>query len=72
MDNAVAGARRPRRKRLALYSDLFGTYPYDRFIVVQGDFPDGMEFSGFVFVSDNWFRTNTGTPQSYLTIDHRP
>lgn len=53
---------------LSMYADLFGAYPYDRFVVIQGDFPDGMEFSGIVFVSDDWFRTNNGTPQSYLTI----
>ncbi len=53
---------------LAMYSDLFGAYAYDRFVVIQGDFPDGMEFNGIVFVSDDWFRTNTGTPQSYLTF----
>ncbi len=53
---------------LTMYADLFGAFPYERFVVVQGDFPDGMEFSGIVFVSDQWFRSNTGTPQSYLTI----
>lgn len=53
---------------LALYADLFGAFPYPRFVVVQGDFPDGMEFSGIVFVSDQWFRSNNGTPESYLTI----
>ncbi len=53
---------------LTLYADLFGAFPYPRFVVVQGDFPDGMEFSGIVFVSDQWFRSNNGTPESYLTI----
>lgn len=53
---------------LALYADLFGAYPYDRFVVVEGDFPDGMEFSDLVFVSRDWFRTYNGTPQSYLVI----
>ncbi len=53
---------------LSMYGDLFGAFPYARFVVVQGDFPDGMEFSGIVFVSDQWFRTNPGSAQSYLTI----
>lgn len=53
---------------MSMYADLFGDYPDPRFIIVQGDFPDGMEFSGLVFVSDQWFRTNPGTPESYLTI----
>ncbi len=53
---------------MALYSQLYGSFPYDRFVVVQGDYPDGTEFSDMVFVGDQWFRANTGTPQSYLTI----
>lgn len=52
---------------LSMYSDLFGNYRDNRYIVVQGDFPDGMEFSDLVFVGDQWFRTNPGSPQSYLT-----
>ena len=53
---------------MEMYSDLFGAYPYDRFVVIQGDFPDGMEFSDVVFVSDRWFEINTGTAESYLTF----
>lgn len=53
---------------LEMYSDLFGAYPYDRFVVVQGDFPDGMEFSDLVFVSDRWFEINSGTAESFLTF----
>ncbi|MDZ4768646.1 MAG: M1 family aminopeptidase [Chloroflexota bacterium] len=53
---------------LTLYADLYADYSTDRFVVVQGDFPDGMEFSGLVFVGDQWFRTNPGTAESYLTI----
>lgn len=53
---------------ISMYSDLFGDYPNARFLVVQGDFPDGMEFSGIVFVSEAWFRTNPGGAQSYLTL----
>ncbi|NJO84467.1 MAG: M1 family metallopeptidase [Blastochloris sp.] len=53
---------------LAMYADLFGDYPFERFVLVQGDFPDGMEFHGFAFVSSDWFRTYTGSPESYLTI----
>ncbi|MBE2266995.1 MAG: hypothetical protein IAE80_02100 [Anaerolinea sp.] len=53
---------------LATYSDLFGVYPNDRFIVVQGDFPDGMEFSDLVFVSNRWFEINPGSADSFLTF----
>lgn len=50
------------------YSALFGPYPYDRLLVVQGDFPDGMEFSGLAFVSTNWFTSYQGDPAAFLTL----
>ncbi len=53
---------------LGMYSDLFGAFPYPRFVVVEGDFADGMEFSGMVFVGRDWFRGFTGEPGGYLTI----
>lgn len=53
---------------LAMYEDLYGKYPYARMIVVQGDFPDGMEFSSLVFVSTDWFRSWRGSPASYLML----
>lgn len=55
-------------RSLEMYSDLFGAYPYSRFLVVEGDFADGMEFSNLVFVGNDWFRTFAGTADSYLTI----
>ena len=67
----ISGARQAMDaavRSMAMYADLFGAFPHERYVVVQGDFPDGMEFSGIVFVSDQWFRSNPGTPQSYLTI----
>lgn len=53
---------------LGLFEELFGSYPYERMVVVQGDFPDGMEFSGLVFVSEAWFRTWKGVPDDWLTL----
>ncbi len=67
VDN-VAQTLTAAAQAIDMYSDLFGAYPGDRFVIVQGDFPDGMEFSGIVFVSEAWFRTNPGSAQSYLTI----
>jgi len=55
-------------RSLAMYADLFGDFPYARMVVVQGDFPDGMEFSGIVFVSGDWFRSFTGSAASYLML----
>ncbi len=54
---------------IALYEELFGVvYPYSRLVVVEGDFPDGMEFSGLVYVGEAWFRIWNGQPNDWLTI----
>ena len=53
---------------LALYEELYGAYSPARLVVVEGDFPDGMEFSGLVFVSEDWFRTWTGAENDWLTL----
>ncbi len=53
---------------LALYEELYGMYPYTRLVIVEGDFPDGMEFSGLVFVSEDWFQTWTGAQNDWLTL----
>ncbi len=55
-------------KAIAYYSVLFGQFPHQRYVVVQGDFPDGMEFTDLVFVSGDWFHTYSGSPASYLTL----
>lgn len=66
--DSAAHALDAAARSIAMFSDLFGAYPYERFVVVQGDFPDGMEFSDLVFVSGDWFRSYVGNPASYLTI----
>lgn len=53
---------------LNLFADLYGSYPYDRLIILESDFPDGMEFSGLVYVGGEWFRSYRGDPASYLTL----
>lgn len=50
------------------YRSLFGALSSERIVVVQGDFPDGMEFSGLVFVSTNWFYAFEGGVQNFLTV----
>ena len=55
-------------RSVALFSELFSPYQGERLLVVQGDFPDGMEFSGLIFVGNSWFTNWTGNAQSYLTI----
>ncbi len=55
-------------KAVTLFQELYGDYPYDRFVVVQGDFPDGMEFTGLVFVGTAWFYNFDGSQYNYLTL----
>ena len=55
-------------KALDLFGQRFGEYGRARFVIVQGDFPDGMEFSGLVFVGGAWFYQFDGTPKNYLTL----
>jgi len=55
-------------KALALYNRQFAPYQRERFVIVQGDFPDGMEFTGMVFVGGAWFTTFDGGPRNYLTL----
>ena len=56
------------RRSMQRFGELFGPLPLQRLAVVEGDFPDGMEFSGLVFVSREWFESWTGDPASFLTI----
>lgn len=54
---------------LTLFERLYNLpYAYPRMIVVEGDFPDGMEFSGLVFVSSDWFQAWRGIPNDWLTL----
>ncbi|MCY3718769.1 MAG: M1 family aminopeptidase [Anaerolineaceae bacterium] len=56
------------RRSMERFAALFGPIPFERLVVVEGDFPDGMEFSGLVFVSRDWFESWEGNPASYLTL----
>ena len=53
---------------LTRYVELYGPCAYQRVVLVQGDFPDGMEFSGIVFISTSWFTTYDGQPDTWLTL----
>jgi len=66
--DAGAQAMDETLKAITLFEQLFGDYPYERFVVVQGDFPDGMEFTGLVFVGTAWFYNFDGTHYNYLTL----
>lgn len=47
---------------------LFGKLPNKRLVIVEGDFRDGMEFSGIVYVGHKWFADYEGKPDSWLTL----
>jgi hypothetical protein len=48
------------------YSESFGPYRHKTLSAVQGDFNDGMEFSGLYFISRDYFNLYDGTPKNYL------
>ncbi len=66
--DSAAYALATASRALTLFHDVYGAYLYSRLVVVQADFPDGMELSGLVFVGGEYFRGFTGDPASYLTI----
>lgn len=51
---------------MQVYNERFGPYRHKTLTAVQGDFNDGMEFSGFYFISRDYFNLYNGTPQNYL------
>lgn len=53
---------------LEYFTRIFGDYPHDRLVIVEGDFPDGYEFTGLVFVSTRWFEIWNGNTMHWLTI----
>lgn len=61
-------ALRVAREAAELFRERFGPIPFSRLVVIEGDFPDGMEFSGMVYVSEQWFTRFNGRPASWLTL----
>jgi hypothetical protein len=59
---------RTTAEALQVYNDLFGPYRHKTITAVQGDFNDGMEFSGFYFISRDYFNLYNNTPKNYLVI----
>jgi hypothetical protein len=50
------------------YSQAFGPYRHKTMTAVQGDFNDGMEYSGLYFISRDYFNLYDGTPNNYLVF----
>jgi hypothetical protein len=53
---------------MQVYEEKFGQYRHKTMTAVQGDFNDGMEYSGFYFVSRDYFNLYDNTPKNYLVI----
>ena len=51
---------------LQTFSERFGPYRHKTLSAVQGDFNDGMEFSGLYFISRDYFNLYDNTPKNYL------
>ena len=51
---------------LEVFTEKFGPYRHKTLTAVQGDFNDGMEFSGFYFISRDYFNLYNNTPENYL------
>ncbi|MBW4436247.1 MAG: hypothetical protein KME04_03885 [Pleurocapsa minor GSE-CHR-MK-17-07R] len=66
--NGPAHALEAASRAVEMFSDLFGQYPHSRLVLVQSEFPDGMEFGGIVYVGGEWFRTYNNSPASYLFL----
>jgi hypothetical protein len=49
-----------------IFSERYGPYPHKSLAVVMGDFNDGMEFSGFFYLSHDFYNLYDGTQRSYL------
>ncbi len=53
---------------LHTFSEKFGPYRHKTMTAVQGDFNDGMEYSGLYFISRDYFNLYDNTPKNYLVI----
>ncbi|MBE0410379.1 MAG: M1 family metallopeptidase [Anaerolineales bacterium] len=61
-------ALRETANSLEVFNELFGPYPYDTLSVVEGDFLNGMEFSGLFYLSHAFYDFYPGNPMGNLTI----
>ncbi len=57
---------RTTTEAMQTFSERFGPYRHKTLSAVQGDFNDGMEFSGLYFISRDYFNLYDGTPKNYL------
>jgi aminopeptidase N len=53
---------------LQTFSEKFAPYRHKTMTAVQGDFNDGMEYSGLYFISRDYFNLYKGDPVNYLVL----
>ncbi len=66
--NAGQTALEEAVKSLELFSELFGPYPHSKYTVVEGNFPDGLEFDGLAFTGREYYNLYDGTVKNYLML----
>jgi len=46
---------------IGIYSDVYGSYPYQSLSIVETFYPDGMEYDGLFYLSRNFYNAYDGT-----------
>lgn len=59
-------ALRTMGEAVQTYSALFGDYPHASLTMVEANFFDGLEYDGFIFLDQNYFKNYAGGPEAYL------
>jgi hypothetical protein len=69
-EHAAAGeaALKAATAALDIFSDRYGAFPQGAYTQIEGDFYDGMEYSGLSFVGRSYYEEYDGTHQNLLTI----
>ncbi len=67
-DSAGEAMLQTTMEAMQTYSEKFGPYRHKTLTAVQGDFNDGMEYSGMYFISRDYFNLYDGTPKNYLVL----
>jgi hypothetical protein len=65
--NAGRAALQTAAAALDVYAAHFGPYRHRQLSLVEADFADGMEYSGFYFLGGSYYAEYDGTPRNYLT-----
>ncbi len=65
---AGQAALKAAAQALTIYTQRYGPYIHKSLAVVMGDFNDGMEFSGFFYLSRDFYNLYDGTIKNYLVF----